>query len=117
VASVACFALAHADAYLPYVVLIAAFMAADGVLTVVLRTLRSRLIPAEVFGSTLSLTVLILLLPYPLAGILVATTPPAALPHVITACAILQAFGLALAFTVIKGSPTRGGGRHRKLSQ
>jgi hypothetical protein len=116
VASVACFALAQADAYLTYLLLIAAFMAADGVLTVVLRTLRSRLIPAEVFGSTLSLTVLLLLLPYPIAGILVATTPPAALDHVITACAILQALGLALAFTLTKGPRTRSGGRHRKPS-
>ncbi|MEV5085810.1 transposase, partial [Streptomyces sp. NPDC056159] len=52
------------------VALVALFMAADGGLTVVLRTLRSQVIPPAAFGTTLSLT--ILLLPFPLAGILLA---------------------------------------------
>lgn len=112
VAVVACFALAYADSYLTYLLLIAVFMAGDGVLTVVLRTLRSRLIPAQVFGSTLSLTVMILLLPYPLAGVLVATTAPAALGDVITLCAVLQCLGLALAFTPLNRRSSHG--RHRK---
>lgn len=49
VASAACLALAHAPTYTAYVVLMALFMAGDGGLTVVLRTLRSLLIPAAVF--------------------------------------------------------------------
>ncbi len=98
VAALACLGVAHAHTYPAYLLLIAVFMAGDGGLSVVLRTLRSRLIPAPVFGSTLSLTVLILLLPYPLAGLLVATVAPDALGQVITACAVLQAIGLAIAF-------------------
>ncbi len=81
-------------------------MAAEGGMTVVLRTLRSLLIPPEKFGSTLSATILILLLPYPVAGVLTALTPPDALGHVITACAVLQGLGLALAFTRLRTDPT-----------
>ncbi|MFH9089792.1 MFS transporter [Streptomyces sp. NPDC017673] len=96
---VPCFLIAHTGSYLAYLVLIAVFMAGDSVLAVVLRTLRSHLIPAEVFGSTLAVTVLILLTPYPVAGILMAVIDPAALHTTITVCAVLQCLGLACAFT------------------
>ncbi|MFD7707296.1 MFS transporter [Streptomyces sp. NPDC059785] len=112
VAVVSCFALARAGSYPAYLVFVAVFMAGDGVLAVVLRTLRARFIPEHVFGSTLSLTALILLLPYPLAGVLVATTPPASLGGVIGVCAVLQCVGLALAFVRIKRRPRRG--KHRR---
>lgn len=110
---VPCFLIAHADSYPAYLILTAVFMAGDSVLTVVLRTLRSQLIPAEVFGSTLSVTVLILLLPYPLAGILMATVDPATLHTVITVSAVLQCLGLACALT--RGArPSPRHGKHRK---
>jgi hypothetical protein len=113
VTSVPCFLIAHADSYPEYLVLTAVFMAGDSVLAVVLRTLRSRLIPAEVFGSTLSVTVLLLLLPYPLAGILMAVVDPAAISTLITACAVLQTIGLACALTYgTRSRPRRG--KHRK---
>ncbi|MFF3144743.1 MFS transporter [Streptomyces sp. NPDC057927] len=105
VASAACLALAHAPTYTAYVVLMALFMAGDGGLTVVLRTLRSLLIPAAVFGSTLSLTILLLLLPFPLAGIVVALTSPWALDYVIAVCAALQAVALGLAFLRLRTDP------------
>ncbi|MYQ46824.1 MFS transporter [Streptomyces sp. SID4985] len=104
-ASLACFATAHAPDYLSYLVLVAVLMAADGGMTVVLRTLRSRLIPPEKFGSTLSATILILLLPYPVAGVLTALTPPDALGPVTIACAALQAAGLAAAFARLRTDP------------
>ncbi len=66
-ASAACLALPQAPSYAAYMVLIALFMAGDGGLTVVLRTLRSLVIPATAFGTTLSLTMLLLLLPFPVA--------------------------------------------------
>ncbi|MEU9064671.1 MFS transporter [Streptomyces sp. NPDC048430] len=105
-ASLACLAAAQAPGYLSYLVLIAVLMAAEGGMTVVLRILRSRLIPPERFGSTLSATILILLLPFPLAGVLTALTPPDALGHVITACAALQAIGLFCAFARLRTDPT-----------
>ncbi|MFG2385546.1 MFS transporter [Streptomyces avermitilis] len=105
IASAACLALAQAPTYFAYVVLMALFMAGDGGLTVVLRTLRSLLIPAAVFGSTLSLTILLLLLPFPVAGVLVAVTPPWALGHVIAVCAALQAVALGLAFLRLRTDP------------
>ncbi|MGP3756927.1 MFS transporter [Streptomyces sp. IBSNAI001] len=104
-ASLACLAAAQAPDYLSYLVLIAALMAAEGGMTVVLRTLRSRLIPPEKFGSTLSATVVILLLPFPVAGVLTALTPPDALGHVITVCAALQALGLFCAFAQLRTDP------------
>ncbi|MFF5158470.1 MFS transporter [Streptomyces sp. NPDC000348] len=113
VTSVPCFFIAHADSYRTYLVLIAVFMAGDSVLAVVLRTLRSHLIPAEVFGSTLSVTVLLLLLPYPLAGLLMALVDPAAIRTLITVCAVLQSLGLACALTYgIRSRPHRG--KHRR---
>ncbi len=105
IASLACLAAALAPDYLSYLVMVAVLMAADGGLAVVLRTLRSRLIPPEAFGSTLSATILILLLPFPLAGVLTALTPPDALGHVITACAALQTLGLLCAFARLRTDP------------
>ncbi|WP_445527441.1 MFS transporter [Streptomyces cyslabdanicus] len=104
-ASLACLAAAQAPDYLSYLVLVAVLMAAEGGMTVVLRTLRSRLIPPEKFGSTLSATILILLLPFPVAGVLTALTPPDALSQAITACAALQALGLFYAFTRLRTDP------------
>ncbi|SCK26843.1 Major Facilitator Superfamily protein [Streptomyces sp. ScaeMP-e48] len=104
-ASLACLAAAKAPDYRSYLVLVAVLMAAEGGMAVVLRTLRSRLIPPEKFGSTLSATILILLLPFPVAGVLTALTPPDALGHVITACAALQALGLLCSFARLRTDP------------
>jgi hypothetical protein len=104
-ASLGCFAAAQAPDYRSYLVLVAVLMAGEGGMTVVLRTLRSRLIPPEKFGSTLSATILILLLPFPVAGVLTALTPPDALGHVITVCAALQALGLFCAFARLRTDP------------
>ncbi|NEC67037.1 MFS transporter [Streptomyces sp. SID9727] len=105
IAATACLAVSFADSYHAYLALITVLMAGEGGMTVVLRTLRSRLIPANVFGATLSLTILLLLLPFPLAGVLVAVVPPAQLGHVITLCAVLQATGLFTAFTRLRTAP------------
>ncbi|MGW2476962.1 MFS transporter [Streptomyces sp. NPDC001665] len=104
-ASLSCLAAARAPDYRSYLVLVAVLMAAEGGMAVVLRTLRSRLIPPEKFASTLSATILILLAPFPVAGVLTALTPPDALGHVITACAVLQALGLTLAFGRLRADP------------
>ncbi|MFJ8676301.1 MFS transporter [Streptomyces sp. NPDC093589] len=98
-------AVAQAHTYGTFLTLIATLMVGEAGMTVVLRTLRSRLIPPAVFGSTLSLTILLLLTPYPLAGLLVAVTPPGQLGHVITACAVLQALALAFTFTRLRTLP------------
>ncbi|WP_405889805.1 MFS transporter [Streptomyces sp. NBC_00133] len=105
IAASACLAVSSAHSYTTYLVLIAVLMAGEGGMTVVLRTLRSHLIPAAVFGSTLSLTILLLQLPFPLAGVLVAVTPTDLLGHVIAPCAVLQALGLAIAFTRLRAHP------------
>ncbi|MFC8198952.1 MFS transporter [Streptomyces sp. NPDC057298] len=105
IAACACLAVSFTNTYGSYLTLIAILMAGEGGMTVVLRTLRSRLIPAPVFGATLSLTILLLLLPFPLAGVLVATVPPAQLGHVITLCAALQALSLFAAFARLRTTP------------
>ncbi|MCG7207330.1 MFS transporter [Streptomyces arenae] len=106
IAATACLAVSFAGTYHAYLALIAVLMAGEGGMTVVLRTLRSRLIPADVFGATLSLTILVLLLPFPLAGVLVAVVPPAQLGHVITGCAVLQAAGLFTTFARLRATAT-----------
>ncbi|WP_405814471.1 hypothetical protein [Streptomyces sp. NBC_01390] len=76
-------------------------MAGEGALTVVLRTLRPRLTPAAAFGSTLSVTIVLVVLPMPVAG---------ALPGLLLACAVLQGAAVALAFRGACGTtapPTR----------
>ncbi|MFC9228378.1 MFS transporter [Streptomyces decoyicus] len=105
IAATACLAISFADTYGTFLALIAVLMAGEGGMTVVLRTLRSRLIPADTFGATLSLTILLLLLPFPLAGVLVATVPPTQLGHVITLCAAVQALGLFTAFARLRTTP------------
>ncbi|MEI5100937.1 MFS transporter [Streptomyces sp. PmtG] len=105
IAALGCLAVSLTHTYTAYLVLIAVLMAGEGGMTVVLRTLRSHLIPQQAFGATLSLTILLLLLPFPLAGVLVATVPPAQLGHVITACALLQALGLTVTFLRLRRIP------------
>lgn len=104
-ASATCLAVATAHTYTTFLVLVALLMAGEAGMTVVLRTLRAHLVPAAVFGSTLSLIILLLLAPFPIAGAVVALTPPDLLGHVIAACAVLQALGLALAFAKLRSHP------------
>jgi hypothetical protein len=99
VACAACLAVARTHHFLAYMILVAVLMAAEAGMTVVLRTLRSQLVPHRAFAPTLAVTVLILLLPFPLAGVLVACTPPAALGQVLTVLALLQAAALTAAFS------------------
>lgn len=99
VSTLACLGVAMAPGFAAYTAAVAVLMAAEGALTVVLRTLRARLIPATAFGSTLAVTIiLVLLLPLPLAGALVAAVPAAGLPHLLLACALLQGVVLAACF-------------------
>ncbi|WP_193553379.1 MFS transporter [Streptomyces orinoci] len=105
VAAAATLALSQAHSYRAYLLLVAVLMAGEGGLTVVLRTLRSHLIPPEVFGSTLAVTILLLLLPFPAAGLLVTAVPPAQLGHAVTAAALLQALGLTAAFARLRTLP------------
>ncbi|MFD8305138.1 MFS transporter [Streptomyces sp. NPDC059690] len=104
-ASAACLGLPLAPSYVSYTILVALFMAGDGGLTVVLRTVRSMIIPSMGLGATLSLTMLILLLPFPVAGVLVALTPPAYLGRVLLVCAVLQAVALAVTFIRLRRAP------------
>ncbi|MFD8963426.1 MFS transporter [Streptomyces sp. NPDC059568] len=115
----ACLATAFVPGFRSYTVVVAVLMAADGVLTVVLRTLRGRLIPARAFGSTLAVTIILLLLPFPAAGILVAAVPAAGLPHLLLACAVVQGMVLGACFAGLRRhraegnpalSPVRGSG-------
>ncbi|MFF9221170.1 MFS transporter [Streptomyces viridosporus] len=105
VAAASCLAVPQAPSYTGYAALVALFMAADGGLTIVLRTLRSQVIPPAAFGTTLSLTILLLLLPFPLAGLLLALTPPPYLNGLIGACALLQALTLLVTFLRLRNDP------------
>ncbi|MFJ4676914.1 MFS transporter [Kitasatospora sp. NPDC088783] len=58
-----------------YAAAVGLLMAGEGAVTVVLRTARARLIPQRAFAATLASTVLIVLAPLPVAGLLVALWP------------------------------------------
>ncbi|MEU0629156.1 MFS transporter [Streptomyces sp. NPDC005989] len=102
VATAACLATALAPSFTTYTVAVAVVMAGEGVMTVVLRTLRSRLIPARAFGSTLAVTIILVLLPLPLAGALVAVVPVTAISHVLVVCAVLQGLALGACFAGLR---------------
>ncbi|MBM9508006.1 MFS transporter [Actinacidiphila acididurans] len=102
VATVACGATALAPGFGFYIASVAAVMAAEGAMTVVLRTLRSRLIPPAAFGSTLAVTIILVLVPLPVAGVLIASVPAAAISHLLLACAALQGLVLATCFAGLR---------------
>ncbi|MET7571254.1 MFS transporter [Streptomyces sp. NPDC005492] len=102
VSTAACLATALAPGFSAYTVAVAMVMAGDGALTVVLRTLRSRLIPVQAFGSTLAVTIILVLLPFPLAGVLIAVVPTAEIPHLLLACAALQGLALSACFAGLR---------------
>ncbi|WP_371777822.1 MFS transporter [Streptomyces sp. NBC_01438] len=102
ISTAACLATALAPSFATYTVAVAAVMAGEGAMTVVLRTLRSRLIPAQAFGSTLAVTIILVLLPLPLAGVLIALVPPADIPHLRLACAALQGLALTACFAGLR---------------
>lgn len=93
-----CLAVALAPSFLSYAVAVAVMMAAEGGLTVVLRTLRSRLLPASGFASALSVSIICGIAPLPLVGLLVGAVPPARLGILVTVGALLQAACLTGAF-------------------
>lgn len=99
VSTAACTGVALAPSFAAYTSAVAVLMAAEGALTVVLRTLRARLIPRAAFGSTLAVTIILVLLPLPVAGLLVAAVPATGLPHLLLACAVLQGMVLAACFS------------------
>ncbi|MFE8940957.1 MFS transporter [Streptomyces sp. NPDC007872] len=101
-ASAACLAAALAPTLPLYTAFTALLMAAQGVLGVVLRTIRARLIPAHVFAPTLSLTVLLTVAPMPAAGLLVAAVPAPLLPVLTVCCALVQTTALAWCFTSLR---------------
>ncbi|MFJ2627692.1 MFS transporter [Streptomyces sp. NPDC087532] len=104
-ASAACLAAALAPTLPVYTALVALLMAAEGVMAVVLRTMRAQLIPPHAFGSTLAVTVLLVLAPMPAAGLLVAAVPISLLPALLAGCALMQAAALAWCFTGLRRSP------------
>ncbi|MGW2404054.1 MFS transporter [Streptomyces sp. NPDC001739] len=93
---------ALAPDFATYTVGVALLLGADAVMTVVLRTLRTRLIPAQGSGATLSVTIVAVLVPFPLAGALVASVPASGLPVLLTGCALVQITVLAAAFGALR---------------
>jgi hypothetical protein len=98
----ACFGIALCGSATAYTATTAVFLAAEGALTVVLRTLRARLIPPAAFASTLAVTIIVVLLPLPLAGALVAAVPATALPRLLLAGAAVQGLVLGTCFLALR---------------
>ncbi|MCX5340269.1 MFS transporter [Streptomyces atratus] len=102
VSTAACLATALAPSFTAYTMAVAVVMAGEGAMTVVLRTLRSRLIPVQAFGSTLAVTIILVLLPLPLAGALIAIIPTAEIPRLLLGCAALQGLALSACFAGLR---------------
>ncbi|MFB6887172.1 MFS transporter [Streptomyces noursei] len=93
----ACLAAGLAPGLAEYAVTISVLMVGEGALTLVLRTLRARLVPARGYGSALSATIVVLVLPVPVAGVLATALPAPALPALLLACAVLQGVAVSAA--------------------
>ncbi|MFD1662829.1 hypothetical protein ACFSL4_32845 [Streptomyces caeni] len=92
-----------------YTVLVALFTDGDGGLTIALRTVRSPVIPPAAFGTPLSLTLLLLLPPFPLAGFVIAVTPAPYPAAAIGGCAVLQTLALVVTFVRLRSAPVLRG--------
>ncbi|WP_405988376.1 MFS transporter [Streptomyces sp. NBC_00986] len=102
VSTTACVATALAPDFTAYIVMVTVVMASEGAITVILRTLRSRLIPVRAFGSTLAVTIILVVIPLPLAGALIAAVPAAEIPHLLLACAAVQGLALSACFAGLR---------------
>ncbi|WTW91940.1 MFS transporter [Streptomycetaceae bacterium NBC_01309] len=89
---------------------VALLVTADGAGAVYLRTARTQVIPPDVFGVTISVVVLLVLVPYPFAGALVAVVPREHLSSLITVCGLVATAVAASAVMRVRREP----GRHRR---
>ncbi|MGW3228661.1 MFS transporter [Kitasatospora sp. NPDC001095] len=81
-----------------YAAAVGLLMAGEGAVTVVLRTARARLIPERAFAATLATTVLFVLAPLPLAGLLVALWPADHLSLLVAVAGLLVSAGTIACF-------------------
>ncbi|MDT0407758.1 MULTISPECIES: MFS transporter [Streptomyces] len=102
-----CVAVAVAPDFGSYAGAVAVMMAAEGGLTVVLRTLRARLIPASGFASTLSASIICVLVPLPVAGLVVGAVPSSHLGTVVAVCSLVQGLVLGGALWRLRTSDAR----------
>ncbi|MCO6007735.1 MFS transporter [Actinoallomurus purpureus] len=91
-----------ASGFAIYLVWTCLFLASEGAFACFLRIARARVIPVEDFGVTVSAVVLLVAIPYPIAGVLVAATPLRDVPVLLTVCSIA-----CLAITVFSFSRLR----------
>lgn len=89
IASGAAVLAGFADSYLLYAICVGIFLAMDGVYAIYIRTARARLVPLENFGVTVGVIVLFSLLPFPIAGALIAIIPPSAVSTLLGMSAFL----------------------------
>jgi Major Facilitator Superfamily len=103
VTSAAAVAAGLASGFELYVVAVAAMSAAEQGVVVLIGTARNRLIPAESYASTLSLGSLMMLVPFPVTGLLIAAGGGTHLPDLLLGCGAL---------TVLTAAVSLGGLRH-----
>lgn len=94
--SIAALATALAPGYLTYLAAVAAMFAAEQGLIVVLRSVRQRRIPPHSYASATSLSALLLLSPFPLAGAAVGAAGRGGITAVLLICTGVTALGAAL---------------------
>ena len=89
--------MGFAPSYGWYVAGLILFTASDAVFAIFLRTARARLVPEEQYGVAISAMVLLVLIPFPLAGMLLAMVPftHIAITLALSGCVACAAMGLA----------------------
>ncbi|HJP81839.1 MAG TPA: MFS transporter [Candidatus Saccharimonadales bacterium] len=100
--AIACASMAHS--LVAYVICVALFIAMDGVYAVYIRTARAKIVPLEQFGVTVGVIVLLSIIPFPLAGLLVAVIAPSALSVVLVGCTVLCLVVTILSYIKIDAS-------------
>lgn len=85
-----------AGTFAAFAVSATAIVAGECTANIVLRTMRTLVIPGHALGATVSVLLVIGLLPYPLAGLVVAVVPLPALPGVLAMCGTTM--GVAIVF-------------------
>lgn len=88
-ASLAILVASMAHVFTVYAICVALFLAMDGVYAVYIRTARARIVPMEQFGVTVGVIVLFSLIPFPLAGMVVAVIPQGYLSLVLGLCTMI----------------------------
>ncbi|GAB3576273.1 MFS transporter [Amycolatopsis endophytica] len=92
--------------FAPFLVWTCVFLGAEGAFACFLRIARARVIPVAEFGVTVSAVVLLVQVPYPIAGVLLAATPLGNVPLLMAACVLACVAVTLFSFSRLRRLPS-----------